>query len=395
MFFIPGTASLAPFYISKRPEPNICYMIYLQWLQTVHVSNRSALLEALPKRKDLSVNIDHFVEYTANPKYAFAPATGLSWLQIQKYLHWKTDRLNECILQKTGHFKSVGNEQYDDNNFNLEAFIDGQYKHSDLARKHRAKYEDVHRDIVNSHGLVMGYRLPTSSELSHYSSQQSAIPWTRKSRRTDALSKHNFLFQFCKQKHATSYSGKRSPYDPHIYPMDSLVKAGKHQNPIFGRVITKEWLLNDVNHPLSDWLEAYKKSGYCTLNDAVLKDSNGLLLHKDSLGHLQNFRYMGVNENEQAIAIGLEPVRGVQTVDIWHELAMPYLVIPDSLKLARDSVTIPLYRERLVCLSNADHQGGLETFGYYESLAANDIGFRCVLPYTGHRVSKSMKVKWK
>jgi len=382
MVYISGTASLSPFYISKEPEPNICYMVYLQWLQKVHISNPIVFLEALPKKRDQNVNVNHFIEFTANPKYAFAPVTGLSWLQIQKYLHWKTDRLNESILQRKGFFENLNQEQRDDDNFNLEAFLHDQYEHPHLARKHHKKYQEVLQNVVNRYGLIMGYRLPTRQEFFCYSNKYSQTSIGKKDSRSSQIDKNYFLFQFSKALQPGNYSGKRSIYHPYNYPMDSLLKGHNRQGSRLHEASHKEWMLNDVEHPMADWLEAYQESGFNTLEGAILKDTNGLLLPKDSVGHLQSFRYLGIDENVNKIAVGLEPIQRFHEVHVSHELAWYYIEIPDSLKTPAEYITVPLYRDRLVCSTNGKDNGIPEVSEHNEAYGAGNIGFRCVLPYS-------------
>ena len=59
--------------------------------------------------------------------YAFYPVVNLDFHQIERYLSWKTDRLNEVVLIKNGILK-INFNQVNEDHFNTEAYCAGQYE---------------------------------------------------------------------------------------------------------------------------------------------------------------------------------------------------------------------------------------------------------------------------
>ena len=142
MIFVEGNRDMPSFYIGIQEEPNINYMIYLKWLiQVFGQDQANVVLDALPvdrydsngvavylpfkyklvqkyiknayysfSEKVYPVIGDTFsyfpvMERMADLRYAYEPVTNLSWKQIQNYMAWKTDRLNEMILIKKRCFE--------------------------------------------------------------------------------------------------------------------------------------------------------------------------------------------------------------------------------------------------------------------------------------------------
>jgi formylglycine-generating enzyme required for sulfatase activity len=162
MVLMKGKGDVPSFYIGLSEEPNINYMIYLEWLKRVYVDYPEVSEEALPSiasNDQIKFN-DPYLKYNMrHPAFAYYPVTGVSWNQIEYYLRWKTDRLNEDILIKLGVLREDF-DQMNEQNFNLETYVFGQYvglegKTSGLEHK-RVQWKD---------GILHpGYRLPTEAE---------------------------------------------------------------------------------------------------------------------------------------------------------------------------------------------------------------------------------------
>ena len=170
MVFIEGNGDIPSFYMSEQEEPVINYLIYLKWIErTWAESYPETYYGALPADKRLEFPyandplIDDFLNHQA---FHYYPMTGLTWLQIQDYLQWKTDRLNEMVLINAG-FLNPNPEQKDEDNFNSEAHLFGQYC-GDVRKtiRHYDGTSDLNEFLIKwSDGVFhAGFRLPTEAE---------------------------------------------------------------------------------------------------------------------------------------------------------------------------------------------------------------------------------------
>jgi len=90
---------------------------------------------------------------------------GVTWVQANDYCQWRTDRVNEMILIKKG-ILSLDPAQKNENNFNTEAYLSGQYE--GLPDK---QLPDLNpngtgtRKVKMEDGILLPkYRLPTEAE---------------------------------------------------------------------------------------------------------------------------------------------------------------------------------------------------------------------------------------
>ena len=92
----------------------------------------------MPKKYDNEfvegINDPYLQSYLTHPAFAYYPVTNLTWEQIQNYLAWKTDRLNEEILIKKGFLNPNPNQQNEDNfNTDCDGFIAVTLTREDIA----------------------------------------------------------------------------------------------------------------------------------------------------------------------------------------------------------------------------------------------------------------------
>ena len=169
MVLVKGDGKMPSFYMSVQEEPNINYVIYLKWLINVFGLNYpSTVKDALPVNPGDTVlgasSNAFFQNYLTNPEYAYYPVVNLTWKQIQNYLIWKTDRLNEMILIKNKllHFDP---EQQNENNFNTAAYLVGQYEGMVYYPKN-VDWQKYTPDRITEadHALFPEFRLPTEAE---------------------------------------------------------------------------------------------------------------------------------------------------------------------------------------------------------------------------------------
>ena len=167
---IPRTVSVSSFYMDETEVTNFMYLEYLYWLERVYLADypevfRKALPDTLVWRSKLGYNEPYVDFYLRHPSYRDYPVVGVNWLQANDYCAWRTDRVNEIILIREGLFEHYSN-QVNEDNFNTEAYILGQYesgKRVDGIPDYNPNKE--FRNATIEDGILLPkYRLPTEAE---------------------------------------------------------------------------------------------------------------------------------------------------------------------------------------------------------------------------------------
>lgn len=164
------------FYMDETEVSNLQYREYEYWLQRTFIDYPEVYMNALPDtlcwRSKLAYN-EPFVEYYyRHPAYKDYPVVGINWQQANDFAAWRTDRVNEAILDRERIVKyNITADATNDNNFNTRAYLAGQYEFSKKGKKplkdySKAKNKDQKRYKVRMEDGVMlpDYRLPTEAE---------------------------------------------------------------------------------------------------------------------------------------------------------------------------------------------------------------------------------------
>ncbi len=101
------------FYMDETEVTNAMYSEYLYWVKTVFPPTEEnyqniyegALLDTLVWRNRLGYNETMTNNYLRHPAYANYPVVGVNWVQATEFAKWRTDRVNENILEKEGYLK--------------------------------------------------------------------------------------------------------------------------------------------------------------------------------------------------------------------------------------------------------------------------------------------------
>jgi gliding motility-associated lipoprotein GldJ len=167
---------------------NEMYLEYLDYLKFVYPPNEdkfkgiyeSALPDTLVWRNRLSYNEDLVINYLRHPAFSQFPVVGVSWLQATQYAKWRTDRVNEAILEREGFlndeakFSPVNGENP---SFNTEAYLNNPAltyggKIDSLQGKMKKDTINVYAKI--SYGVLLPeYRLPTEVEWEYAAQAQT------------------------------------------------------------------------------------------------------------------------------------------------------------------------------------------------------------------------------
>ena len=179
----PNKQHVMSFYIDETEVTNLMYMEYLDWLEYVFPTNEpryrqiyeGALPDTLVWRNQLGYVEELTTNYLRHPAYAEYPVVGVNWLQAVQYAEWRTDRVNEYILERESYVqKDVRYTEVETNStFNTAAYLKrpetvyGGKMDSLSGKKAEVKKGD---SIVKAYAgvekgiLLPSYRLPTESE---------------------------------------------------------------------------------------------------------------------------------------------------------------------------------------------------------------------------------------
>ena len=165
---VPRRVSISSFYMDETEVSNVDYREYLHWLRRVYVSYPEVYKGALPDttvwRSPLGYNEPYVETYFRHPAFNDYPVVGVNWLQANDYCVWRTDRVNEMILIREGILDWDPN-QIDENNFNTDAYLAGQYEGLVLQNLPDLSQAGGERRVQFEDGLLLPkYRLPTEAE---------------------------------------------------------------------------------------------------------------------------------------------------------------------------------------------------------------------------------------
>lgn len=106
----PTKQHVQSFYMDETEVSNKDYLEYLDWLKSVFPvdapNHRNIYLGALPDtlvwHNRLGYNEVMVNNYLRHPAYGNYPVVGVNWVQAVQYSEWRTNRVNELILEREG-----------------------------------------------------------------------------------------------------------------------------------------------------------------------------------------------------------------------------------------------------------------------------------------------------
>jgi len=404
----PRRVTVPTFYMDETEVANVDYSEYLYWLSRVFGGNfpevyHKALPDTLVWREKMSYNEPLVETYLRHPAYRNYPVVGVSWVQANDYCLWRTDRVNEELLVKYG-ILDYSPDQKDDNNFNTEAYLAGQYEGivnkplKDLnpngTGERRVKLED---------GIMLPkYRLPTEAEwefaaygligTTQYERvvERKVYPWSGTILRSDD-SKYSGTFLANFKRGRGDYMGVAGNLNDGA---DLPAEVGSYWPNDYGLYNmagnVAEWVL-DVYRPLS-FEDAYDYSPFRgNVFKTKVTDAEGFLVPKDSLGRI---RYREVTTEESSKRLNYRQADQINYLDGDFQST----VSPDWLNKPENPNTTELMYEygktSLISDRSRVYKGGSwKDPAFYlspsarrymdENISANYIGFRCAMTRVG------------
>jgi gliding motility-associated lipoprotein GldJ len=109
----PNQQHVQSFYMDETEVTNLMYMEYLDWLKRVFPPEEEnykniyegASPDTLVWRNRLGYNETMTENYLRHPAYAEYPVVGVNWIQATEFSKWRTDRVNESVLEREGYLK--------------------------------------------------------------------------------------------------------------------------------------------------------------------------------------------------------------------------------------------------------------------------------------------------
>jgi len=181
----PNQQHVQSFYMDETEVTNVMYHEYLDWLKKVFPPSNNeyrkiyegALPDTLVWRNRLGYSEVMTNNYLRHPAYATYPVVGVSWIQAVEFSNWRTDRVNELILEQEGF--TTRDARYDvsiGTTFNTETYLNSPTqtyggndsitrggKRSETLLKRNEDSTDIY--VQRKDGLLLpSYRLPTETE---------------------------------------------------------------------------------------------------------------------------------------------------------------------------------------------------------------------------------------
>lgn len=182
----PTQQTVQSFYMDETEVTNRMYLQYLDWLKAMFPPEqeqysqiyKGAVPDTLVWRSQLSDNKTMVENYLRHPSYQNYPVVGVSWIQATEFSKWRSDRVNEKIMEDEGYIAEKSRFNADEGTqFSTGTYLNAPSKvyggNDSLVRGGKNADENieviredtVHKYVQGKDGVMLPeYRLPTEAE---------------------------------------------------------------------------------------------------------------------------------------------------------------------------------------------------------------------------------------
>ena len=176
----PTQQHVQSFYMDETEVTNVMYLEYLDYLKKVYPPDdpkyaniyNGALPDTLVWRNRLGYNEVMTNNYLRHPAYAEYPVVGVNWVQAVQFGEWRTDRVNEAILEREGFLEKGTKYAVTDGEvggtFSTKAYLKNPgatYSGQIDSLQGKMKRDSLNVYAKQTSGIILPeYRLPTEAE---------------------------------------------------------------------------------------------------------------------------------------------------------------------------------------------------------------------------------------
>jgi gliding motility-associated lipoprotein GldJ len=308
---IARRVTVSSFYMDETEVRNIDWKEYLYWINRSYKSYPQVYRDALPDtlvwREELAFNEPLVETYLRHPSYDDYPVVGVSWLQVQDFCYWRSQRVNEMLLINKGIINPNPQDQVDSQVFDSKSYLTGQYEPNV-----RKNLEDLstggERPVKFEDGILLPeYRLPTEAEweyaaLALQGNQSTSKDELITDRKIFPWNGNTAIYKTRNGQQGQKLANFKRGRGDYMGMAGRLNDAASTPAPVRA-YIPNDFGLYNMSGNVNEWtLDVYRRTTSTTLSDPenhdlnpfrghrfqeLVLDENGRPIEKDSLGRLQ------------------------------------------------------------------------------------------------------------